>query len=451
MSAPLIDLSRNAKQAAYFNEVMYAVAGQSPSRFFAYGGGIRGGKTYVTLFILLLLAKKYPGSRWHIIRKDFPLLQATTIPSLEKLAPVGAKWSRNRSNYYLEMPNGSRIFFKGENIKDDPSLNDFLGLETNGIFIEQAEEVSEKMLDRAIERTGSWYIDPMPPGFIFTTFNPTDGWPKVKFYDPYKDGTLAPPYFFQEALPSDNPFVTDDQRAGWKQMDEISYRRMVEGDWDARRTGNEFYHAFSRSRHVVPVDFDPELPVHLSFDQNVSPYITMTCWQLAYEGSESVLRQFDELCLSHPDNSTEVLCQRFLQKYPTATHAFFYGDASGHNRSTRGSETDYDIVRRVLRPLLNNHSDRTQRRNPDVLLRRAFINNVLSEKYSARLFVGENCKHSIADLHNVKLDGNGHKLKSRVKDEDGVSSEKYGHTSDTLDYIVTTIFEREYLRFISPR
>ena len=54
----------------------------------------------------------------------------------------------------------------------DPELKSFLGLETNGVFIEQGEEASPELWQKAIERAGSWYIDPMPPAFVFLTSNP---------------------------------------------------------------------------------------------------------------------------------------------------------------------------------------------------------------------------------------------------------------------------------------
>jgi len=141
---------------------MLAVAGKSPNRFFAYGGAIRGGKTFVTLFILILLAHKFPKSRWHVVRASLPDLKKTTVPSFEKLAPH-IKVHKDPGNWYAEFPNGSCIFFTSESISHDPELKSFLGLETNGIFIEQAEEASETLWQRAMERTGSWYIAPKPP------------------------------------------------------------------------------------------------------------------------------------------------------------------------------------------------------------------------------------------------------------------------------------------------
>lgn len=449
-----IDLTRNENQAAYFNEVMKSVAGQSPNRIFAYGGAVRGGKTFVTLFMILMLAKKYPRSRWHVVRKDFPSLEKTTIPSFRKLCPErgGVKYHRNPSNYHVSMPNGSEVHFMSENIKQDPDLHSFLGLETNGIFLEQAEELSERLFAKALERTGSWYLNPMPPGLVFLTFNPSDNWVRQKFYEPFLVGQLNSPFYYRKALPTDNPFVTQDQWNQWKQMGEIEYRRFIEGDWDAKRSGNEFYSSFSRTRHIGKVDFDPSMPVHLSFDQNVVPYITLTCWQIVIGNDNDIsLRCFDEFCLSNPNNTTEKLCQAFVTAYgDRVQELFYYGDASGSKRDTRSRLTDYDIVRRELRRYITNKSDRVNRYNPPVIKRRDFINNLLDGKYKASVIIdGDRCRNLVADLGNIKLDANGHKLKEKERDEYGVSFERYGHTSDTMDYLIVSSLDNLWRRFLS--
>lgn len=455
MSAgPAIDLSRNPKQARYFDDVMIAASGRSPFRYFAYGGAIRGGKTYVTLFILIVLCRRFPGSRWHVIRKDSTVLKSTTIPSFEKLAPPGVKVHRDPGNMYAEFPNGSKIYFKPESLTQDPDLKDFLGLETNGIFLEQGEELSEKAWERAKERTGSWYIDPMPPAFLFLTFNPTSTkWVRETFYEPHVAGTLSAPYYYQTALPNDNPYVTADQWASWREMDEITFRMMVEGDWDARRTDNSFYYGFSRTQHVGLVEFDPNLPVHLSFDQNVLPYVTLTCWQTFTDSAGvSHLRAFDEICLEHPRNTTGELCDEFLRRWGAVTrHVFLYGDASGNKRDTRSKETDYSIVKAKLRPFLSNTSDRTFKSNPDVLQRREWINNVFGRRYPLDIRIGENCSNTIADFQNVATDANGHKLKRKVRGPNKESYEEFGHCSDTADYIFTKVWEREFQRFCNNR
>lgn len=146
---------------------MVASQHKNSYKILSYGGAIRGGKTYVLLAILIRLAEIFPQSRWHVIRKDMPSLEATSIPSFEKLIAGSKNWKfyRNKSNYHAYHRNGSKIFFKAENLQQDPSLMKFLGLETNGILLEQTEELSLKLFEKALERTGSWYIPKMLKGF----------------------------------------------------------------------------------------------------------------------------------------------------------------------------------------------------------------------------------------------------------------------------------------------
>ncbi len=454
----MIDFDKNTKQKAFVNEVIAAVNYLTPYRFFAFGGAIRGGKTFCVLGMLALLAARlFPGSKWMVLRRNFSILEETTIPSMKKILPdqPSRSWRyvNSRGNFHIQFANGSKIIFTGENIERDRDLDWMLGLEMNGFFLEQAEELSIRLLQRCKQRVGSWYINPMPPPLIFATFNPTDEWPKSEIYDPYKEGTLQAPWKFIEALPDDNPFVTKEQWDIWGQMDQVDYNRFVKGDWDSRRTGGEFYYSFSRTIHCKTVSFDPELPVHITFDQNVRPYITMCCWQIRYsENGRMVFNQFDEICLSTPRNSTEALCEEFVERHghKIKSMVYMYGDASGNKEDTRNKDTDYDIARRVLRKFVSGSSDRTLRHNPNVIKRRVFVNNVLAGKYNVDVFFdSDTCRNTITDYTKLKEDKNGCKYKEISKDEDGISFEKYGHTSDANDYLFVVLLESLWLEYLN--
>lgn len=447
-----IDLTLNVKQAKFFNDVMLELSGVGPGwRYFGYGGAIRGGKTFVCLFLLILLAKKYPRSRWHVIRATDTLIRETSVQSFLKLAPAGVEM-RFSPKVRALFPNGSSITFMAENIRADPELQGFLGLETNGFLIEQAEEIDDKTWDRIKQRVGSWVLPAgkMPPALVFATFNPNDGWSRGVFYEPFLAGALAAPYYYLQALPSDNPFVTDDQWASWREMDDVSQRIFVSGDWDARRNDNAFYHAFSRSAHVRDVDFDPALPVHLSFDQNVLPYLSMSCWQLFRDGDGvEWLRCFDEFPMRPPLATSGAAAEAFLSKWGRVTkQVFVHGDASGNKRDTRAGGTDYEIIFKALRPLLNNRSDMTMRANPSVWMRREWVNNIYSSKYkNRRIVIGQNCAETIKDYFGTKIDANGQKFKQVGTAEDGQRYQMYGHFSDTGDYVMCRIWEDDFMRF----
>lgn len=219
------------------------------------------------------------------------------------------------------------------------------------------------------------------------------------------------------------------------------------------RAGGEFYSSFSATRHVGEVGFIQGLPLHVTFDQNVMPYITALVYQVEQTANGINLRQIKEYCLENPNNTTERLCQAIIADYgDRITGMFFYGDASGHKRDTRGNGTDYDIAARTLAKYLNNSSDRTDRSNPPVLQRRDFINNILDGKTRWRVMIDQGCKKTVADLTYLKQDPNGVKWKEKEKDpSSGQTYEKYGHTSDAMDYFLCKIAENDFDRFCQSK
>jgi hypothetical protein len=291
----------------------------------------------------------------------------------------------------------------------------------------------------------------MPPALTFLTFNPTNEWPRDVFYTRYIDGTLPESFFYMPALPKDNPFVTKDQWEAWNQMDSRMYSAMIMGDWDAliNQDGRAFW-TFSKQKNVQSVPFLPEIPVcHLSFDQNVVPYITMLACQCMYkENGVLQIRIFKEYCLRHPRNKTQAVCEAWAMDFGEHTkEVFIYGDASGNRRDTRAAQSDYDIAISTLRRWTSSRSKRVQRTNPEVRKRVLFICAIFEGKIpDVEIIIDTGCTNLVQDLLMVKEDANGGKVKERGT-ENGVSFERYGHTSDALEYLVTSILPREFRDF----
>jgi len=210
------------------------------------------------------------------------------------------------------------------------------------------------------------------------------------------------------------------------------------------KTGGEFYSSFDRMKHVKSTKFIEDQPIHISFDQNVVPYVTLKCYQVVKINEVWQERHFDEICLSNPKNTTEAVCYEFIRKYGSQIKGlFYYGDATGRHRDTRGRENDYTIIEKLLRKYLNNFSDRVNYKNPSVLKRRDFANNCFEDKYNIRIMIDPKCKNTIADYTYLKQDINGKKLKEKVADKASKQSyEKYGHCSDADDYFRVKIFEK---------
>lgn len=427
-----IDLSANPKQAEYFYSVMSAISGTSACRYFAYGGAIRGGKTYVTLAILVLLAAKYKKSRWHVIRQDMPVLESTTIPSFEKLIEGSRNWRmvRDKSNYRAVHTNGSIIFFKGENYQRDPDLKDFLGLETNGIFLEQGEELSEKIWDKALERTGSWYIDPMPPGLIFLTFNPTQNWVKQKFYEPWRKMELKEPYFFQPAFPKDNPFVTDGQWSQWGNMAERYRLQFIEGDWTDFGAGGLWAFAFNRSKHVGLPELDKGHIVYLSFDFNKNPICCSVIQHI-----DNQIRVLETIKLGNSD--IYALCQ-YIKAHYMGRMFLVTGDASGNSGSAlvQDNSNYYTVIKSQLNlPVSQMYQPSV---NPRLADNQLLVNSLLA---TYDIVIHEKkAEGLIYDMGNVKMLPDG-----TIKKTDRNDPAQQADALDTFRYYCN-IFHLNYLK-----
>jgi len=306
------------------NRLMAAVT-DGVSRIIGFGGGIRGTKTWGSLSTLIMLCRVYPGSRWAIIRKDLQRLRDTTIPSFDKLRirTGGFVGQVNQSNWNATCTNGSVLLFRGENIDKDPELLRFHGYEVNGFLNEEADEVSERTLVKEMERAGTWIIPDrkdQPPQYILNTFNPCSNWPRRRFYIPWRDRSIAPPYAFIPSTAADNPYISDAQREAWKEMPENEYRRFVMGDWDA--LSSAYYDTLNSQVHLISrTDLPAKWPEHWhywgSFDWGYRHWAVMGAWATDPDGTDYLLdshwlrlKQDDELAKEY----REVLPRRCLSE-----------------------------------------------------------------------------------------------------------------------------------------
>lgn len=422
----LFDATDNVKQQEFIKVALQCASGDLPYRFLFYGGAVRGGKTSVAMQLAIMFSQFYPKTIGTILRKDLAVLEATTKRSFFKFCPREIIHKTNELKKTVEFKNGSMIRFMGENYHRDKNATKFLGLEGNYYILDQAEEFQEQTFDYIIQRCGSERTQSakeMKP-LIICTFNPTFTWVKNRIYDKYVAGELKPPYYFLPALPTDNKFVTPDQFEVWKQMDEISYRRFIEGDWEAMDTTGRVAYAFSISKHVShAAKIDKSKPIYLSFDFNVNP---ITC--IVAQHGEGWIHICKEYAL--PNSNIYELCRLIKKDYPNA-HFIVTGDAAGRQRSalTDGNYTYISVIRTQLQ--ISQIQSRFPTHNPPVE-GSAVVLNTLFERYP-KFYINPACKELIADLMSVKW-----KEQNTDKPSIDKSDTKRTHLLDCLRYYVST-------------
>jgi hypothetical protein len=259
------------KQAQFITDVL-----SGNYLYMAMGGGIRGTKTWSTLAVLVILCRIYPRSRWAVVRKDLPTLRRNTVPSMNKLRErcEGFVGELNQSNWTYTCINGSEILLFPESFASDPLLERWLGLEVNGFLFEEANEMTEMAANKGIERAGSWIIPSsrfrprpaQPPPYNFYTFNPCINWPRAWFYEPWKSGTLKPPFYFLPSTAKDNPYIPDAVREAWKNLPKADYDRFVEGEWNFTDDPDQLIKAewIWNARNLDPIPGPPRMGVDVA-------------------------------------------------------------------------------------------------------------------------------------------------------------------------------------------
>ncbi len=201
-----------------------------------YGGGIRSGKTFLVLGLADELCMQYPGVRVVVIRKTLSNIKRNTWPSFRKILDCGKDRKRatlNKQDQTWYYKNGSEVIGMGVDISTDPELNDMRGLEPTIIILEEGNELARKVFSVAISRSGQWKNNEygIPP-LVLVTCNPSNEWVKDVFYDRYVENRLNPPFYYQPALPQDNPWNSKQYLKLLETLPEAEYERYVKGNWD---------------------------------------------------------------------------------------------------------------------------------------------------------------------------------------------------------------------------
>jgi phage terminase large subunit len=413
-----------------------------------YGGGAGGGKSWLGCLWHILRRINYPESRGLIGRSKLSNLKLSTIVTFFEVCKTlgyksGVDFVYNSQDHFVKWKNGSVTIFKDLFLyPSDPDFTSLGSTEFTDVFIDEAPEITLKAFEIVNSRI-RWKLHEygLTPKTLLTG-NPSPGWVRQRFIKDNNGNQVQLKNYqkYVRALVTDNPnkeFVQLYTEQLNKLSSEYDRKRLLEGDWDVKpKTGEEFFHSFNRFNHVSRVEFIPNLPVHLTFDFNARPYMTLVCCQVESIENTMRVRVFREYCLKSPLNNSTSVCEAFLRDYGHYNPSvFYYGDATGKNAIPgKGNDYAFRDIEIALRSVLNNNSDRVSRRNRNPLKRRDFINECLQKKHNIEIIIDESCYECINDFENLQTGING-KDKPKV---DGV--EIMGHTSDAFEYFITEIF-----------
>jgi hypothetical protein len=247
------------------------------------------------------------------------------------------------------------------------------------------------------------------------------------------------------------------------ELDERTYRQEFQASFENQGTGLA-YHAFDRTHNVRPLRYDPRVPLFWSLDFNMNPLCSVLGQKLG-----ATLHILDELIL--PDSNTLAACEEFLSRtqpwvtpseifdpplppdapdvlqeivmqllQPRPLNVSIYGDATGEQRKTSASRTDWQIVKNFFGRYTDHYRAHfcVPSANPPVKDRINCVNAVLrNHAGERRLRIDPKCKQLIKDLEQVgwKADPHGNPLAELDK-----SDPMRTHASDALGYLVAREF-----------
>jgi hypothetical protein len=164
-------------------------------------------------------------------------------------------------------------------------------------------------------------------------------------------------------------------------------------------SGASAFPEFDAKLHVKPCPYDPSSPICWTLDFNVTPFVT-----LVLQHKDGVIRVIHEIDID--DIRTPIMCEAFVDlaiknKWDLKGLTIF-GDASGSQRRTSASESDWAIVQNRLRDFLEPMSVRVPAGNPPIKdTLNAIRAKLLSADGKTTLFIDPQCKRLIRDMESA--------------------------------------------------
>jgi hypothetical protein len=272
------------------SDFLISPTGRSPQREFfnctkrnqCMSGGFGSGKTYIACKKVIAFCLQFPNSRWVIGRNKYTDLMRTTVPTFFKVCPEAA--IKGATKEKVEMVNGSIIYFMHFS---DLAESVIRGLELDGAYVDQAEEMEENIALLLSTRIGRWdkaivpqhLLDqgwknfdslgnPRVPPYYIITVNPDSElhWVYRRFHPESIEHQLKykESYEMIQCSTLDNPTIDKEIIAEMMSRDEVFIDRFVYGKWGISESA------------IHRVQKDSILTVGTSIGVNAEGYVQVT-------------------------------------------------------------------------------------------------------------------------------------------------------------------------------
>jgi terminase large subunit-like protein len=409
-----------------------------PTRFRVVVAGRRSGKTELALVEIVRAAQKTNQLIWYVgpnlaVAEDIIWDRLKTATR-----PLWAKMPRE-TKLRIDLKNGSAIIVKGgfkpENLRgrglDFVVLDEAADLKADAWNLSLRPALADR-LGRAI-----FFGTPKGRNHLFDYFEIAQSHP----------GEWAS---FQFTTAQGRIVNQNELESIGRNMDANLFRQELEAQFTA--IGNyRAYLSFQRESNLRPsnirdVRFEPAVPLIWSLDFNVDP---MSMLLMQRVGDQ--VNVLEEIVVRSNENTTEAACRIFAEhatpyaaisgRIYGALQVHIYGDASGSQRRTAATDTDWNLIRAFFRHFHKGTieiSCRFANINPLVRDRINCVNARLrNTSGQPQLFISPGCKELIRDFEEVcfKVDSTGAPTNELNK-----SDRKRTHMSDALGYYISQVF-----------
>ena len=203
-----------------------------------FGGAAGGGKSWVGVSYLILMAIKYPKTRYLMGRSKLDALKKTTLNTFFEVCTAWnlkaiEDYTFNGSSNVITFYNDSEILLKDLFLYPSDRNFDSLGsLEITSAFIDEANQITEKAKNVVASRL-RYKLDEngLIPKMLMTC-NPAKNWVYSEYYRPAKDNTIKPYRKFIQSLVGDNTYISKHYEKQLFELDELSKQRLLYGNWE---------------------------------------------------------------------------------------------------------------------------------------------------------------------------------------------------------------------------
>jgi hypothetical protein len=418
-------------------------------RFRVLVAGRRFGKTFLALTELIRAAWG-PGRKAWYVAPTYRQAKRVAWKALKQMTKLYWSTLPNETDLTIELITGGTISLRGAD-NYDALRGDGLDFIVLDEYASMAPEAWTEVLRPALaDKEGGALFIGTPRGHNH-------------FFDLY-EATRDQPHWaaFQFTTEQGGNVSREELASATQELDERTYRQEFQASFENQGTGLAYY-AFLRTHNVRPLRYDPKLPLLWSLDFNMNPLCSVLGQKVG-----GTLHILDELIL--PDSNTLAACEEFLsrtkswttapevfdpplppdapdgyeemlmQLQPQPLHVYVYGDATGEQRKTSASRTDWQIVKEFFGRYTDRYhaSIRVLKGNPPVKDRINCVNAMLrNHAGQRRLWIDPKCKQLIKDFEQVgwKADPHGNPLADLDK-----SDPMRTHASDAVGYLVAREF-----------